>query len=80
MYEFISDLIQKTRLQNSQLMVVGIRGLFSIIGVIQNVGPCMKSNVHYLVGICCKEYKENLAINYSSKVFLTLGFVDIVAT
>jgi len=37
-----------------------------MIGVIRNVGPCMKSDVHHLVGIHCKEYKENLVINYSS--------------
>jgi hypothetical protein len=80
MYEFISNLVQRTPLQNFQLMVVGISGLSSMIGVIRNVGPCMKNDVHHLIGIRCKEYKENLVINDSSKVFLTLGFVDIVAT
>jgi len=80
MYDFISNLIQKTHLQSFQLMVVGIIGLSSMIGVIQSVGPCMKSDVHHLVGIRCKEYKENLVINDSSKVFLALGFVDKVAT
>jgi hypothetical protein len=33
-----------------------------------------------LVGIHSKEYKEDLVINYSSKVFFALGFVDKVAT
>jgi hypothetical protein len=61
-------------------MVVGISGLSSMIGVIQSVGPCMNNDVHHLVGICYKEYKKDLIINDSSKVFLALGFVDKVAT
>jgi hypothetical protein len=58
MYEFISNLIQKICLQNSQLMVVGITGLSLMIGVIRNVGPCMKSDVHHLLGYIPKNIKK----------------------